>query len=451
MTIGHARGHDLTVDATTLAQLLTAAQAKGKVPAKTGHEVGAAGVCGFLENFRLSDDGEKVIADWVLMASHPSTQQLLEVAEWMPESVGLSASFVSHKDAPAGLARISELLGVDLVNSPAANPTGFFADKRRSVNFARRDEASVERVIRATRENLPDANVRDLPYVGAASNTWDNVKNSPATRAVLARLAKSLAGAGVGGYVGYRIARNASGIRPGAEAGLTISTLFSRPLPSMKTNQPKPFLRDEKKRAALAENLTEQVDRHARPIRAGSRETHTVETLAARMKIAVERAAQLIENGTLQPEHIFKSRGGAHGPMAFSSDRLNEVALGVAADIAEKQIDGPGKSAEAIAMGSTRALAKSREKRFSRVVVDNGGDEEDDGVAGAAVKTAAVGAGVAGGLYGIGRLAGKSASAGIGSNILTGWNVTRGAAAGGAAGLWRGILSGALRARVGLR
>lgn len=154
-----AKGHDLEVDATTLNQLLMCAKAKGKVPVKTNHGSGVDAVNGYLDNFKL--EGGKLKGDWHLLKSYPQTAQLLEMAERMPESVGLSVAFHGTPETADGRqvlaelddagkvafyytlgargekvklkagekkhARCSELVSTDLVASPAANPGGMFS------------------------------------------------------------------------------------------------------------------------------------------------------------------------------------------------------------------------------------------------------------------------------------------------------------------------------------
>lgn len=119
-----ARGHGLTVDQTTLNQMQSCAEAKGTVPVRLDHRSGAASVVGYLTNFRQADF--KLKADLFLLETHVNRAQILEVARRMPQGMGLSASFVTPDDAEAGKARCAELLSVDIVNLPAANPDGFF-------------------------------------------------------------------------------------------------------------------------------------------------------------------------------------------------------------------------------------------------------------------------------------------------------------------------------------
>ncbi|MEO5959500.1 MAG: DegT/DnrJ/EryC1/StrS family aminotransferase, partial [Opitutaceae bacterium] len=123
-----ARGHDLEVDGVTLAQMHECARLKGQVPVKVDHHKGgggAAAVCGFLCNFRQEEG--KLKADWHLLQTHPQRDQILETAQRMPRGVGLSAAFISPENAERGKARCSELISVDYVTLPAANPDGMFS------------------------------------------------------------------------------------------------------------------------------------------------------------------------------------------------------------------------------------------------------------------------------------------------------------------------------------
>jgi hypothetical protein len=134
-----ARGHDLEVDGKTLDQVKTCAESKRQVPVKINHKSGAEAVCGFLTNFHL--DGNKLKADWHLLKTHPQKDTILEVAERMPAGVGLSASFLppeKEEKTQSGkkAARCSELLSVDYVTLPAANPDGMFSAKVDSTQTA---------------------------------------------------------------------------------------------------------------------------------------------------------------------------------------------------------------------------------------------------------------------------------------------------------------------------
>jgi hypothetical protein len=117
---------NLEIDKTTLEQMHACATAKGKLPVKWNHKTGADAVSGYLTNFRIV--GRKLKGDWHLLKAHERYEHALELAEKMPESLGLSVSFAG-KDETKGqrkFARCTELVSADLVASPAANPDGMF-------------------------------------------------------------------------------------------------------------------------------------------------------------------------------------------------------------------------------------------------------------------------------------------------------------------------------------
>ncbi|CAB4159298.1 hypothetical protein UFOVP736_10 [uncultured Caudovirales phage] len=121
-----ARGHDLEVDDTTVLQMFEKCVEKGTVPVKWNHKTGADAVNGYLTNFRI--EGKKLKADWHLLKSHERFDHALELATKMPKNVGLSASFMGKDELISGRkhARCSDVVSVDLVSAPAANPDGLF-------------------------------------------------------------------------------------------------------------------------------------------------------------------------------------------------------------------------------------------------------------------------------------------------------------------------------------
>jgi hypothetical protein len=130
-----ARGHELEVDRKTINQLKECAEKRGTVPVKWNHRSGADAVCGYLDNFRV--DGEKLLGDWHLLKTHPNYAQAIELAERMPNNIGLSAAFMGDDEKHGGrkFARCKELVSVDLVAQPAANPDGLFEAKVDTKNF----------------------------------------------------------------------------------------------------------------------------------------------------------------------------------------------------------------------------------------------------------------------------------------------------------------------------
>ena len=124
-----ARGHELHVDDTTLAQMLSCANTRGKVPVKLNHPSAIENVCGYVTNFAIK--GGKLVGDWHLLKSHEEYETMLERAERMPECFGMSAAFMGEEESAGGrrLARCEELIAFDCVAQPAAMPSGLFAAK----------------------------------------------------------------------------------------------------------------------------------------------------------------------------------------------------------------------------------------------------------------------------------------------------------------------------------
>jgi hypothetical protein len=132
ITTGEARGHGLLVDATTLQQVKDAAETyPGGLRVKTDHYSGFNEIVGTLKNFVI--DGDQLRADLFLLKNHDATPRILEMAELMPGSFGLSISFSGQHEEQEGyeevFARCSEIYSADLVDAPAANPTGLFSVK----------------------------------------------------------------------------------------------------------------------------------------------------------------------------------------------------------------------------------------------------------------------------------------------------------------------------------
>ena len=82
---------------------------------------------GILKNFRIS--GSKLLADMYLLKSEPNAPKLLEMAEKMPDTFGLSVAFSGVDEIISGEThwRCSEIYNAALVDVPAANPTGLFS------------------------------------------------------------------------------------------------------------------------------------------------------------------------------------------------------------------------------------------------------------------------------------------------------------------------------------
>lgn len=126
-----AKGHNLEVDEKTVDQIISCGKAAGKVQVKYNHKSGVEAIGGYLTNFRR--EGEKGVADWYLLKTHEETAKTLEKAQAMPGCFGLSASFAGpekgERIGKKNYARCTELVSVDCVPNPAANPTGLFSAK----------------------------------------------------------------------------------------------------------------------------------------------------------------------------------------------------------------------------------------------------------------------------------------------------------------------------------
>lgn len=129
ITLGTARGHGLFIDSTTLEQVRDcAATYKGGVKVKVDHDGGAGDIAGFLTNFRI--EGQKLLADLQLLATSPHRAYVLELAAKIPDTFGLSINFSGVPEVRDGkrFARCAEIYSVDLVDEPAANPSGLFSE-----------------------------------------------------------------------------------------------------------------------------------------------------------------------------------------------------------------------------------------------------------------------------------------------------------------------------------
>jgi hypothetical protein len=131
ITVGEAKGHGMLIDAQTLMEVKQAAETYGGgLKVKTDHYSGFNEIVGVLKNFRI--DGDQLRADLHLLKNHDATPRILEMAELMPDTFGLSISFTGeHEESDGGtvFARCTEIYSADLVDAPAANPTGLFSAK----------------------------------------------------------------------------------------------------------------------------------------------------------------------------------------------------------------------------------------------------------------------------------------------------------------------------------
>ena len=135
ISVGEAKGHGLFVDDITLQEVKACAESfAGGVKVNLDHGAGIKDIGGFCDNFRII--GEKLVADLNLLETAEKRAYVLEIAERMPDTFGISIAFsgpVREKDGRS-FASCTELYSADLVQTPAANPTGLFSFTAKSVD-----------------------------------------------------------------------------------------------------------------------------------------------------------------------------------------------------------------------------------------------------------------------------------------------------------------------------
>jgi len=132
ITKGPALGHGVMIDDKTLEQVKAAAEEyTGGLKVVLNHSGGAGDIVGFIDTMRIS--GDKLLGDLHLLKTSPHREYILEIAERIPDTFGLSIAFSGPSEKSADklttLQRCSEIFSVDIVATPAANPSGFFARK----------------------------------------------------------------------------------------------------------------------------------------------------------------------------------------------------------------------------------------------------------------------------------------------------------------------------------
>jgi hypothetical protein len=118
----------MTIDADTLEQVVQAGNELGQIKVLSDHSSSVSNIIGYLENFSL--DGGRVRADLTLLESHDGFAYFSELLSTLPGQIGFSISFSGvPRVAEDGtqLADVNTLYSVDLVTTPAANPTGVYS------------------------------------------------------------------------------------------------------------------------------------------------------------------------------------------------------------------------------------------------------------------------------------------------------------------------------------
>jgi hypothetical protein len=171
ITAGPALGHGMVIDAETLSQVVERGNEAGQVKVLSDHSSSISNIIGYLENFSL--DGDRVRADLTLFQSHTGFSYFSELISTLPGQIGFSISFSgiprSSEDGTT-LADVQSLYSVDLVLTPAANPTGIF-------------HALVDSKQKAMTENLPaqEAKLEALAEVAPAAPAAPDAKMAEPT------------------------------------------------------------------------------------------------------------------------------------------------------------------------------------------------------------------------------------------------------------------------------
>ena len=137
ITAGPALGHGMVIDAETLNQVVEKGNEAGQVKVLSDHSSSVSNIIGYLENFGL--DGGRVRADLTLLESHDGFAYFSELLSTLPGQIGFSISFSGvPRIAEDGtqLADVQTLFSVDLVTTPAANPTGVYSARVDSKTIA---------------------------------------------------------------------------------------------------------------------------------------------------------------------------------------------------------------------------------------------------------------------------------------------------------------------------
>ena len=140
ISVGEAKGHGLFVDDITLQEVKACAESyAGGVKVNLDHGAGIRDIVGFCDNFRIV--GKKLVADLNLLETAEKRAYVLEIASRMPDTFGISIAFsgpVRERDGRS-FASCTELYSADLVQTPAANPTGLFSFTAKSVDTSAKE------------------------------------------------------------------------------------------------------------------------------------------------------------------------------------------------------------------------------------------------------------------------------------------------------------------------
>ena len=126
LTVGEARGHNLTIDQTSLEQALKVAQSMKRIKVTMGHGAPVTGILGYIDNFLIK--GDRLLGDLNLFNTNEA-QFVEQLAQVLPEGFGISLTFSGVPEIMGAerFARVTEIYDCSIVSEPAANPAGMFS------------------------------------------------------------------------------------------------------------------------------------------------------------------------------------------------------------------------------------------------------------------------------------------------------------------------------------
>lgn len=162
ISVGEAKGHGLFVDDITLQEVKACAESyAGGVKVNLDHGAGIKDIVGFCDNFRII--GEKLVADLNLLETAEKRAYVMEIASRMPDTFGISIAFsgpVRERDGRS-FASCTELYSADLVQTPAANPTGLFSFTAKPVDTSAQQMDEDKNKMENSEDNVSIADIID--------------------------------------------------------------------------------------------------------------------------------------------------------------------------------------------------------------------------------------------------------------------------------------------------
>lgn len=157
-----------------------------------------------------------------------------------------------------------------------------------------------------------------------------------------------------------------------------------------------------------SDQINSIINRHSQPIRAGCRESHTLDSLSRRILAPEAVCLEMIRRGLLRPQPL---RHGDDTTQTFLSSELNNVRRIVASTIVAKTVElSRGLSGDAIVHASEQALqrhARHFETKPNATELSFGvvREEEEPSALAKVGKAAAVAGALGAGVYARGRVA----------------------------------------------